>query len=147
MPYNNEWRFRIKAVENDYRNLVCILDWFGPIAHKDPTVLPEGLRFSEINEIKKRLNGAYFVKQFAEFETALRKYWELSRDTHPKMRDLLDGIASDRKVPNDHLDDAHRVRTYRNILVHESDEKPEEISLGKAREYLCRFVAFLPSQW
>jgi hypothetical protein len=96
-----------------------------------------------------RLEGTYIIRLFAEFETGLRLFWPTARGTDPpaRTRDLIDGVAATRRVPNGERLNAHAVREYRNFLVHERDEEVVPISIVEARGYLCRFFAFLPPTW
>ena len=118
-------------------------------ARRDPTVLTGDLKLHDITIASERLEGTYIIRLFAEFETGLRLFWPTARGTDPpgRMRDLIDGVAATRRVPNAERTSAHAVREYRNFLVHERDEKVVPISISEARGSLCRFFVFLPPTW
>jgi hypothetical protein len=147
MQLNYEWQSRIKGVEREYRTARQSVDWFQQAAHRDPTLLNQDLRYNEIALTARNLEGTYLIRLFAEFETGLRLFWATIRDTTPPARDLLGSIASRRRIPHEHLLNAHDVQNYRNTLVHERDEGSEAISIHLARGYLCRFFSYLPTQW
>src|SRR3989442_13960126 len=56
-------------------------------------------------------------------------------------------MAARRELPDTQRDNAHLVREYRNALVHEREEKPEEVPIAVARGHLCHFFSFLPLRW
>jgi hypothetical protein len=114
---------------------------------RDPQVLEGDLRYRDIVHASEWLDGTYIIRLFAEFETGLRLYWDSVRDTNPRTRDLLDGIAALCGIPDDQWDNAHLVRDYRNSLVHEREEEVEPLPLAVARGYLCHFFSFLPWKW
>ena len=113
-----------------------------------PTVLKGGVQHRDVVNASKALEGTYIVRLFAEFETGLRQFWETISKTHPKTKDLLDGLAARCKIGDDQRDHAHLVREYRNSLVHErEDEEVDMIPIAEARGYLCTFFSFLPREW
>jgi hypothetical protein len=60
---------------------------------------------------------------------------------------LLDSVASRLHIPHEQLQNAHKVRDYRNNLVHELFEESEPMTIAEARGHLCRFFGFLPRNW
>jgi hypothetical protein len=147
MQLNYEWQSRIKDVEREYRTARQSVDWFQHAAQRDSTILHRDLSHSDIGLTAKNLEGTYLIRLFAEFETGLRLFWAEIRDTMPPAWGLLEGIASRRKIPHEHLANAHDVQNYRNTLVHERDEETDTIPIHVARSYLCRFFSYLPVQW
>jgi len=146
MPHNHEWQDRIKAVEGEYLAMRRAADRFRQAALADPTILEGNLR-KRIGEALKNLEGTYIIRLFAEFETGARQYWAANWATIPNTADLLDGLAARRKIPDMLRDNVHLVREYRNALVHEREEEPEEVPIAVARHYLCHFFSFLPPRW
>src|SRR5437667_3892729 len=144
MPLNHEWQTRIKAVERQYAAVQLGTSRLLESARRDATILKGNVEYRDIVDAAKALEGTYIIRLFAQFETGLRLYWDSVRDTHPRARDLLDGIAALRVIPDDQRDNAHLVREYRNSLVHEREEEVEPIPIAVARGYLCRFFSFLP---
>ncbi len=147
MPHNHEWQSRIKAVEREYVAMRQAADRFRQAALNDPTILHANLRHGEIVAASEKLEGTYIIRLFAEFESGARQYWNANWDTEPRTVDLLNGLAARRFIPDTDLENAHRVREYRNDLVHEREDEPEILAIDKARGYLCRFFSYLPSQW
>jgi hypothetical protein len=84
---------------------------------------------------------------FSVFEEYLREVWTTAfgRGTHSPTYDLLQGCASQQSVPNDYLANAHRVRDFRNSIVHGGEA--ESVPLATAREYLCVFFSRMPPEW
>jgi hypothetical protein len=97
----------------------------------------------------ERLEGSYAVRLFAEFETGLRLYWAIARSTDPPSRTahLIDGIAATRRIPDHLRKNVHRVREYRNSLIHERDEPTAPIGISECRGHLCRYFSYLPPIW
>ncbi len=59
--------------------------------------------------------------------------------------DLLQQCAARQHVPYDHLANAHRVREYRNTLLHGGSVPA--VPLAQARSWLCTFAGWMPPQW
>jgi hypothetical protein len=147
MPSRHEWQSRIKAVEREYIAMRQAADRFYQIALDDPTILLGDLKHREIVRALNNLEGTYVIRLFAEFETGTRQYWNTRWSTDPKTVDLLNGIAARCGIPDMQRDHGHLVREFRNSLVHERDDKPEEVPIAVVRHYLCHFFSFLPQQW
>jgi hypothetical protein len=150
MRKRDEWIERIKAVEVEYLVAVLAVELLRDHLHTEPHLLTGGLEVSDVTRTATNLEATYLVRMFAVFEAGLREVWRqsLSRDTQPLMRDLLNGVAARRRIPPGVLDAAHRVREFRNVLVHEQDEEPEEtFTIGQARRHLTRFFSYLPPDW
>ena len=150
MRKRDEWIKRIKLVEQEWEIATTAVSWLELDARNDPTILPTDSGTKDVHRTAVRLPATYLVRLFAVFEAGLRQFWvdELGRETQPPMRDLLDGIASARGIEHPFLDPAHRVREFRNALVHEQDEEPEEtFTIGEARRHLTRFFSYLPPDW
>jgi hypothetical protein len=122
-------------------------DRFLEHAQHDPTILLEDLRHGEIVTASRNLEGTYILRLFAEFETGARQYWAATWGTDIKTHDLLEALAARRSIPDTDLENGHRVRDYRNSLVHEREDQPEPLEVAVARRYLCTFFSYLPVQW
>jgi hypothetical protein len=150
MRKRDEWIVRIRLVEQEYEIAVFAIALLAERVRVDPTILPEGIQPKDVTHTAGTLVATYFVRLFAVFEAGLRRYWRdgLDRDTQPPMHDLLDGIASAREIDHQFLAAAHRVREFRNTLIHEQDEEPEEsFTIGQGRRHLARFFSHLPPNW
>ena len=96
----------------------------------------------------RELEATYFIRLFAEFESALRSYWTGAvRPTRPITENLVNRIASRRRVGDDVVLGVHSARKYRNSLVHERDELVPRVPIGEARRSLILFLARLPESW
>lgn len=150
MRKRDEWISRIKLVDQEHEIATLAVTLLTEQSRTDPTVLPDGIQPKDVTRTATMLATTYLVRLFAVFEAGLRRYWRdgLKRDTHPPMRDLLDAITSARGIDHAFLAAAHQVREFRNSLVHEQDEEPEEtFTIGAARRHLTRFFSYLPPDW
>lgn len=147
MPHNHEWQGRIKAVEREFLVAQHGMGILREIARRDPTALAGDMRFREIEPVIKNMEATYVIRLFAEFESGLRQFWEVARGTDPGTRDLIDGVASLRRIPHEQRVAAHDVREHRNRLVHEREEQVEAVPIAKVRRLLIDFFRFLPTQW
>ena len=143
----DEWLSQIKSIEREFRSARLGMDRFLADVMNDPTILKPDSRLHNLSGASRNLEGTYVIRLFAEFETGLRKYWASFRDTHPKAVHLIDGISSRRKIPHELTAGAHVVRESRNALVHERDDEVAAVTVGTARESLCRYLSRLPASW
>ena len=149
MPLNHEWLSRIKEIEKQYAAVRLATDRLLEAARRDPTILRGMLKHGNIVNASENLDGTYIIRLFAEFETGLRLYWDTIKSSHPRTRDLLDGVAAACRIPDPHRENAHQVREYRNTLVHEREREEEDVTIpiAVARSYLCTYFSFLPPKW
>jgi len=150
MPFNPvAYIRRIRAVEDKHAAARFALDRLVGSSIIDPSLLPSEVKITDIRLASDHLSGTYLIRLFAEFETALRIFWATARATVPpaRTRDLLDGVASNRRIQGPALVNAHAVREYRNSLVHEREVAIPPIPLAEARGHLCKFLGFLPRDW
>ncbi len=146
--YRKEVIRRLVSVEVEHHAAHVAVRRMISQSQSDPTILhgprlePEDLR-----RCAAALEHTYLVRMFAVFEGYLRTIWRESyhRDTHPPVHDLIAGCASHEGVPYDYSANAHRVRLYRNAVVHDGDA--DVVSLADAREYLCVFFSWMPPEW
>lgn len=150
MRKRDEWIERVKDVELEYLVARAAVGLLWDRLHTDPTALPRNLKRDDLARTADNLEATYFIRVYAVWEAGLREAWRLAlgRDTQPPARDLLDGIGSARRVDGDVLEAAHRVREFRNALVHEQAEEPEgSVTIGDGRRRLTRFFSYLPPDW
>lgn len=151
MPHDRfEWHDRIKAVERECRLTQLGLVRLDADARVDSAILRDagsvgGSR--ALGDAIRNAEGTYLIRMFAEFENALRSYWRTLRPTVPVTRDLVDGVASQRRVGDGLRLDVHRVRNYRNQLVHEFESGADPVPIADARGHLNRFLRRLPEGW
>lgn len=147
MPSRHHWQSRIKGVEREFLAMRQAADRFLDHAQHDPNILLEDLRHGEIVTASRNLEGTYILRLFAEFETGARQYWDATWGTDIKTHDLFEALAARRSISDTDLENGHRVRIYRNSLVHERDDQSEPLEIAMARKYLCTFFSYLPVQW
>ncbi len=143
----DEWCSRIKSVEREHSAARLAFDQLLADPQKTAHALEVDVKVRDISHASDLLEGTYIIRLFAEFETGLRRYWETFRDTNPTMRDLVDGVASKRRIQDELIEGVHRVRKYRNILIHEREDDVQPISMASARSDLCQFFSHLPPVW
>jgi hypothetical protein len=143
------WIRNVKAVEREYVAARFSVDRSLQNVRQNPTILTGGLRVREIERAADHLEATYVIRLFAEFETGLRFFCQKAKRRPPpsRTRDLLDSVAALRRIPLESLRNAHAVRDYRNVLVHERDEDADPMTIGEARGHLCVYFSFLPRDW
>ena len=92
------------------------------------------------------LEQTFLIRAFAEFEATLRDFWRehLKRTSAPRMRDLIESIAKKRSVKS--TMEAHKVRDYRNFLIH-GGPMPSPVSLPEGCRIMKSFMSHLPPKW
>lgn len=143
----DDWLDRIRAVEREYLVARQAVGEFIAVLDRDPDKLPPNTKVRDANAMRDNLEGTYLVRLYAAFESGLRSYYATLKETTPPAIDLINAIATRRKVPDDVRDEVHEVRKYRNSLVHEGEESIEAVGIGAARGRLCTFFARLPDNW
>jgi hypothetical protein len=150
MPHDRfEWHERIGGVEKEFRAARLALDRLRREARLDPAILRTGKGSSGLSlpDAIRNAEGTYSIRMFAEFENALRSYWRTIHATVPASRDLLDGVAGRRRVPPGTTAAAHRVREYRNRLVHEFEADADRVAIDRAGRHLNTYLGRLPETW
>ncbi len=144
-----QWIDRRKGVEREYWVVRIAMDRFAAEAGHDPTILGRDLRVREIGNASRRLEGTYVVRLFAEFETGLRLFWAAARvaPVPDRIADIVDSIAARQGIADTYRMNTHRVRLYRNRLVHQREEEGEVIAIETSRSQLCTFVGRMPWDW
>lgn len=136
-----EWNSSLKAIGHEYRATRFAVDRLLKEVRRDPGIVPEAIEVQYLTDAQKFLEGTYVVRLFGEFETALRIFWDtLGKDSSPRMKDLVDGISSNKRILFDISMPVHRVREYRNELVHERDDVVTPIPIDEAEGYLSKFL-------
>ena len=93
-----------------------------------------------------RLELTYTLRLFAEFEGVLMSRWSARRTTRPPMEVLIQRIASLERMSATVEFDAHRVRGYRNRIVHQG-ARTAELTFDECKSFLGHYVALLPVRW
>ncbi|HET6250620.1 MAG TPA: hypothetical protein VFE47_23230 [Tepidisphaeraceae bacterium] len=144
--------FRIGRVNNvvrEHRTALVAIEILDRQLKLNPSLMAShDLSPSDFVRFRDNLEGTYFIRVFAEFESAFRDVWNSTgRGTEPRTADLLDALTSRRTISSLVLQNAHRVRKYRNGLVHQDSADAEAISFAEAARDLLRFLAYMPANW
>jgi hypothetical protein len=142
------WMGRIKAVEREFGAIRFGTDRLLAAVNDDPAVLEGRVRRPDIRTASAHLEGTYIVRVFSEFETALQHF---IRDFHlrrPGNTTSLVNRVSDRgRIPQTHTDAVHRVREYRNVLVHDRSDPVAPVTIREATKHLCTFLSRVQRVW
>ena len=144
---------RIRAGEREYRIAsLAVTRLQAAVALEQTALKNEGLSIADLSACRENLEATYLIRLFAEFETPLRLYWRDVRGRRTwntiAARTLIDRVAAYQHVPADVVTAAHRVREFRNALVHTpTAEAAEKLTYAECRSALCRFLSFLPHHW
>src|SRR5690349_8008355 len=91
----DDWLTQIKAVERDFSAARFAIDRLLESARLDKTILRHVIDIRDLTQASSRLEGTFFIRLFAVFESGLRDFWRVQRPGRtPRTEHLLDGIAS-----------------------------------------------------
>lgn len=144
---------RIKQIEREFLATQFATIRLLTELNRDPSILPLGTAIQprDVRQALLRLDSTYIIRVFAEFETGLRHYWAIARETNPPYRtqDLMDGVAARNRIAVNQRENAHAVRRHRNNVLHfEVDPETEDsLTVSAARQHLCQFLSYLPRHW
>jgi hypothetical protein len=137
---------RVKAVEREHTALRFTTDHALRSLGEGGVDLEEGLKRLDVNRASERLEGTYIIRLFSEFEVALKAFLrdrqikKMPRDAKP----LIDRAASYAKFSGPILGNAHKVRVYRNDLVHKlvyGIPDDQKMTIRTATSHLCTFLS------
>ena len=140
---------RLNAVKRSFLTARATVDAFSSLAEADPDHLDDlGITIQELHQLAAELEGMYFLRLFAAFESCIRDYWRRGvRNTKPLTEILISSLATRRGVPQDVLDEVQQIRDYRNSLTHDDHETVRSYTLEEAGRYLNTFLARMPRDW
>jgi hypothetical protein len=142
------WMVRIKAVEREYGAIRFATDQLIVAVNDDRSILEGQVRRPDIGTASARLEGTYIIRVFAEFETALQHFIRAFNIRRPKATEALVNRVRDRgHIPQADADAVHRVRDYRNVLVHERSQAVPPVTVREATRYLCTFLSRVQGIW
>lgn len=142
------WMGRIKAVEREYQATRLGTDRLITAVNADPTILSSLVRRPDIHTASDHLEGTYLVRVFSEFETALQHFSRVFNIRKPGSTEALINRVRDRgHIPTADADSVHRVRDYRNDLVHDRAETADPVSIREATSSLCTFLSRIQRMW
>lgn len=139
---------RLKDVEREYSTMRFATNCLLKLAGSDSRVLAS-VKTLDVKDASERLEGTYFIRLFAEFESSLRVFWALSttKKTKPKTEDLINGIAARVHISDELKTEVHTIRIYRNSLIHGEDQPHPAITISVGRGHLSHFFSRLESHW
>ena len=141
---------RTRSVEREYQIArMASAALSKDLMHNSQLLTATGLREVDRLNHQSKLESTYLIRLFAEFETGLRDYWArcLNKPEEARVRDMIESIAARCRIADPMKTNCHRVRQYRNRLVHAEDLDAPHMELGEARRSLCRFFGFLSPDW
>jgi len=141
---------RVRAIERELSVASLGCEFLKDGIREEPEVLSlRDLRPRDVDAYIKNLEPTYLVRLFAEFEAALRDLWRngYRRKSDPLVRTLIDSVAVRCHISPANLKEVHRVRSFRNSVVHEGTLGSAEVEFGEARTALSKFLAMLPLNW
>ncbi|MEX2558685.1 MAG: hypothetical protein WD403_02170 [Pirellulales bacterium] len=142
------WMGRIKAVEREYGAIRFGTDRLLVAVNDDPAILEGQVRRPDIGTAAARLEGTYIVRVFSEFETALQHFTRVFHIRRPGNTEALVNRVRDRgHIAQADTDAVHRVREYRNVLVHDRSEPVAAVTIREATRYLCTFLSRVQRIW
>jgi hypothetical protein len=136
-------------VSREYQTALAAIAILDERLRGNPSWLAEyELRPTDFRNFRENLEATYFIRLFAEFESALRDVWNSTgRGTEPRTADLLDALTSRREIPANVRNAAHGVRKYRNAIVHEESGQTPAVRFAEASRRLFRFLSYMPFDW
>ena len=150
MPHNlYDWHHRIKAVEHKYHAVRSSVGHMQKSDRRGPESLA-GATVGNLVTASENLEGTYLIRLWAEFETAVRSYYNWythDPETRIGTHDLINAVAGVRRgraISEDVRRAVHGVRDYRNTLVHARDDPAQPIAIIAARHNLNTFLCKLP---
>jgi hypothetical protein len=142
------WMGRIKAVEREYGAIRFGTNRLIAAVNDDPSILQGQLARPDITTASSHLEGTYIVRIFSEFETALHHFIRSFHIRKPRGTEPLINRVRDRgRIPQPDTDAVHRVREYRNVLVHERSKPVAPVTAREATRFLCTFLSRIQRVW
>ena len=142
------WMGRIKAVEREYGVIRFGTDRLLVAVNDDPSILKGQVRRSDIGTASSRLEGTYIIRVFSEFETSLQHFSRAFHIRKPKATQALVNRVRDRgHIPQADADAVHKVRDYRNVLVHDRSQAVAPVTIREATRFLCTFLSRVQGIW
>ncbi len=149
MPHEAfNWMGRIKAVEREFGAIRFGTDRLLVAVNNDPSILDGLVKRPDITTASSHLEGTYIVRVFSEFETALHHFIRPFHIRKPRGTEPLVNRVRDRgHIPQADTDAVHRVREYRNVLVHERSVPVAPVTIREATGFPCTFLSRVQGIW
>ncbi len=140
---------RMKAVEREHRLArIALAELEQVVSSSSDRLTREKLSVADLRSYKEKLEQTYLIRLFAEFETGIKDHWKhgLGNDAFTRIMDVIDSLASKYRVFDQTRVQVHKVRMWRNHLVHDDDSDATATPLKDARRCLGRFLGHL-DEW
>jgi hypothetical protein len=143
------WLIRFKEIEREYRATRLATDYLLQSLHTGAVNLEGDLKLLDINRASERLEATCIASLFSEFERGLKRFLraqklkKIPRDA----QHLINRVAARVGISGDPLQNVHKVRRYRNKLVHHLTDETEEFTVRQATSHLCIFFDRLRTAW
>jgi hypothetical protein len=142
------WMVRIKAVEREHGAIRFGTDRLIAAVNNDPSILEHQVRRPDIGTASARLEGTYIIRVLSEFETALQHFITAMHIRKPRATETLVNRVRDRgHIPQADTDAVHRVREYRNFLVHGRTKPTPPVTIRESTRALCTFLSRVQGIW
>jgi hypothetical protein len=149
---------RVKGAERECYVVTAAVNHYGNAVRAGNAKLPSNPTKTSPRDLvmaSEMVESTYIIRMWAEFETALRSYRRHitgdpdDRISTSNLIDWMSGVRRGRAISEDVRDDVHKVREYRNDLVHErNDLDPlDRVEIDVARTRLNTFLGRLPERW
>ena len=105
------------------------------------------VEFPQVRQATANIETTYIVRLFSVFEGILRAILPVRTSSNPDRRsvyDLINRAASKWRISAAVRDEAHRIREFRNLTVHQNSSAASPIAFTDALAGLNRFLAWLP---
>ena len=140
---------RIKAIEGEYFAAREALGRLQSSVDNEGHHVLTDCKPKDLQSASDRLEATYLIRLWVEFETSLRSYYKaLTANPVARIRakDLIDTISARRRrhsIPEKLRVSIHKVREYRNSLIHDRDVGMAPVGLAVARRDLNTFLGKL----
>ncbi|QEH35359.1 hypothetical protein OJF2_39100 [Aquisphaera giovannonii] len=139
---------RIKAVEREYAAIRMGTDRLLGAVNEDPSLLDGRVSRRDIRTASANLEGTFLVRIFSELETALQHFIRASGLRRPGTTEsLVNRVRARGHIPQAEADAVHRVREYRNVLVHDRANPAPVVTIRQATRALCTFLSLVQWLW
>jgi|SRR5579884_1828844 len=104
-----------------------------------------GITLQQIQRASRNLEDTYIIRVFAEFEGILRDYRPVpvGRQDNRSIYNLINQIASHRRIPATILNNVQSVREYRNSLTHQGAAGAHTIIFQDVLARLNYYLSYL----
>jgi hypothetical protein len=112
--------------------------------------LEENLKRLDIYRASNMLESTYIIRLFTEFETGLKRFLKAKRLKIPRnAKPLINRVAARIGIAGDALTNTHKVREYRNKIVHSLEKEDDEalLTIRRVTSFLCTFFDRLRVAW